>query len=462
MSPSLVDRIASYAAGLQLAQIPAPARETACRLVFDTLGTALGGYQTPLGRRAAAYGAECHSGAEAQVIGDGRRATAEGAAFANATMAKILGMDDSHRTAGHIAASVVPAALAVAGPARTTGAELVAAIVAAYDVAVRLGAHVRHEQRRRGLDLKGTIGPIAAAIAAGRCAGLGAEGIADAVGLAADMAGGTEQYVYEPGSCDTKDLIAGFAAKSAVAAVRLAEAGFAGPRGAIDGPYGFLQAFGPGAESGAGLLDDLGERFRIVETAFKPHGGCRHTHQAVDAVQALLADGPLDLDAVEGVSVHTYAYALEPHFRVDPDPPGRAVAGLSIRVATALALVKGSAWPADFAAWDDPDVRRLRHMVAVAVDPEVEAAYPDRNGATVAVRLAGGRMRSAQVPFARGEPEAPLGAADLRRKAQALAGDLLPPDVLDALHERCAHLEQLPSTDSLLALTVAPLERSPA
>lgn len=461
MSQSLVDRIARYAAELRPAQIPEPARAAARRIVFDTIGTALGGYQTPLGRRAAAYGAERHAGDEASIIGDGRRASAEGAAFANATMAKILGMDDSHRTAGHIAASVVPAALAVAGPARTPGSELLAAIVAAYDVAVRLGAHVRHEQRRRGLDLKGTIGPIAAAVAAGRCAGLDAEGLAHAVGLAADMAGGTEQYVYEPGSCDTKDLIAGFAAKSAVAAVRLAQAGFAGPRGAIDGPYGFLQAFGPGADSGAGLLDDLGEHFRITETAFKPHGGCRHTHQAVDAVQVLLADGPLDPDTIEGVSVHTYAYALAPHFRVDPDPPGRAVAGLSIRVATALALVRGSAWPADFAAWDDPDVRRLRHLVSVAVDPAVEAAYPERNGATVAVRFAGGRTRSAQVAFARGEPESPLSAADLRRKAQALAGDLLPADVLDALHERCTHLEQQPSTDALLALTAAPLERSP-
>jgi 2-methylcitrate dehydratase PrpD len=460
MALSPVDRLGAYAAGLQLEQIPAAARAIARQLVFDTLVTALGGYRTPLGERAAAFGAEELPGDQALIVGTGRRASVEGAAFANATMAKILGMDDSHRTAGHIAASVVPAALAVAGTAGTSGRDLVAAIVAAYDLAVRLGDHVRAEQRRRGLDLKGTIGPLAAALAAGRCAGLPPAGIADAVALAADMAGGTEQYVYEPGLCDTKDLIAGFAARSGVLAARLAQRGFTGPRGAIDGAYGFLQAFGPGADSGPSLFDDLGERFLITETAFKPHGGCRHTHQAVDAVQHLLRDGPIDPEAVEAIQVHTYAYALSPHFRVDPDPPGRAVAGLSIRVATALALVRGSAWPADFVAWDDPAVRRLRRVVEVAVDPLVEAAYPAQNGCTVVVTLRGGATRSASVPFARGEPEAPLTDDDLLAKARALTDGLLAPATIDRLFEQCAALEQLRSTDDLLALTAAPLQRS--
>jgi 2-methylcitrate dehydratase PrpD len=462
MSQSLVDRLAAHVAALQIEQIPEAARATARQLVFDTIATAIGGYRTPLGQRAAAFGVERLPGNEALVIGVGRRASAEGAAFANATMAKILGMDDSHRTAGHIACSVVPAGRAVAGQAGTSGGELMAAIVGAYDVAVRLGAHVRHEQRRRGLDLKGTIGPLAAALAAGRCAGLAPAQLADALALAADMASGTEQYVYEPGNCDTKDLIAGFAARSGVFAVRLAAGGFAGPRGAIDGSYGFLQALGPGGDTAAGLFDDLGERFTITETAFKPHGGCRHTHQAVDAVQRLLADGPVDPATIERVSVRTYGYALAPHFRIDPDPPGRAVAGLSIRVATALALVRGSAWPADFVAWDDPAVRRLRHLVDVAVDPALEATYPDRNGCTVEVTLAGGATRSSTVPFARGEPEAPLSDDDLRVKAGALADGLLPADLLDALQERCASLERLAHTDDLLALTAAHLERSPS
>jgi 2-methylcitrate dehydratase PrpD len=360
-------------------------------------------------------------------------------------------MDDSHRTAGHIAAIVVPVLFAVAGSKSLNGRDLITALVAAYDVAIRLGSHVRYEQRQRGLDLKGTITPIVGALAAGRYLGLDANLIAQAMALAADMAAGTEQYVYEGGACDTKDLIAGFAARNAVSAIRLALAGFRGPRGAIDGEYGFLQAFGPGKGSAAGLFDDLGTCFRISETAFKPHGGCRHTHQAVDAVQLMLAAGPIDPEQIESIDLYTYAYALQPHFRVDPDPEGRSTAGLSIRVATALALVRGSTFPADYQAWDDPVVRRLRHVISVHVDEQVEAVYPQRNGCTIHVRMRDGSQRSGSVLFARGEPEAALSDADLFAKVHALAHPIRSSEMIQELAQACANLEQLTSSDQVFA-----------
>jgi 2-methylcitrate dehydratase PrpD len=451
MKTPMVEQLAHYAVALRYEDIPESARTTARQLVFDTIGTALGGYQTELGQRAVAYAISALPGHEAQLIGDGRYSSAEGAAFANSVMAKILGMDDSHRTAGHIAAIVIPVLFAVAGSKALNGRDLITALVAAYDVAIRLGSHVRYEQRRRGLDLKGTVTPIVGALAAGRYLGLDATMIAQAMALAADMASGTEQYVYEGGACDTKDLVAGFAARNAVSAVRLAMAGFRGPRGALDGEYGFLQAFGPGKESAAGLFDDLGTCFRISETAFKPHGGCRHTHQAVDAVQRMLADGPIDLEQIESIDLYTYAYALQPHFRIDPDPEGRATAGLSIRVATALALVRGSTFPADYQAWDDPIVRRLRHSMSVHVDEQIEAVYPQRNGCTIHVRLRDGSQRSGSVLFARGEPEAALSDADLFAKVHALARPIRSPETIQDLAQMCANLEQLSSSDQIFA-----------
>ena len=210
-------------------------------------------------------------------------------------------MDDSHRSAGHIASQVVPAVLATAEAYGASGEEMIVAIVAAYDFAVRVGRQVRPVQRARGLDLKGTLGTISATLAVARCAGLDRETLINCVALAADLSSGTEQYVYEGGPCDTKDLIAGFAARNAVFALRLAESGFYGPRGALDGEYGFFRAFGDGYE--ADMFADLGEEFAILGTGFKPHGGCRHTHQAIDAVQAILAQGPVDICAIEKIQL---------------------------------------------------------------------------------------------------------------------------------------------------------------
>lgn len=454
----LVEQCARYTATLGYEQIPAEARQIAKWLVFDTLGTGLGGYQRPLGIKAADFAATEMAGERATILGDGRTASVEGAAFANATMIKILGMDDSHRVASHIAAQVIPAALASAEANGTGGRELIAAIVAAYDLAVRVGRAVRGAQRQRGLDVKGTVGAMAAALAAGRCAGLGTEQLAHALALAADMSSGTEQYVYDRDQCDTKDLISGFAARNGVFAARLAARGFFGPRGALDGEYGFFRAFGPGSYNPDDFAD-LGEHFAITSTAFKPHGGCRHTHQAVDAVQQILRQVQPDPADIARVVVHTYSYALQPSFRIDPNPPTREVAGLSIRVATAVTLVRHSAWPNDFSAWDEPEVRRLRQLIEVEIDPEIERAYPAKNGCRVLVVLHSGEQYEGAVEYARGEPESRMTEAELRAKFAALTRQVLAADVADDIFERSMKLEAVRDMRAFLRLASVPVLR---
>jgi 2-methylcitrate dehydratase PrpD len=446
----LVERIVSYAMQLRYEDITPEALQIAKWLVFDSIGTGLGGYQTPLGKKTVAFVETTQAGDQATLLGSGGKATLGGAAFGNATMIKILGMDDSHRSAGHIASQLIPAVLAVAENRGTSGRSLLTAIVAAYDLAVRLGFAVRLSQRQRGLDLKGTVGAITAALGAGLCAGLTGETLSHAVALAADMASGTEQYVYESGPCDTKDLVAGFGARGGVFAVELAEHGFFGPRGAIDGEYGFLRAFGDG--SGAEVFDDLGDSFAITSTAFKPHGGCRHTHQAVDAIQQILAGADVASHEIERVVVKTYQYALQPFFRVDPNPGSREVAGLSIRVASAVALAHGSAWPRDYRHWDDPEVRRLRQLVEIEIDPEIEGAYPDQNGCRLEVVLKDGSSYQGYVPYAKGEPEFRMGEAELREKFAALTSEILSAERADELFERCMRLETLGEVGQLLQL----------
>ena len=450
MSKNLLEQITDYAINLRIDDIPDEALELAKLLVFDCIGTGLGGWQRDLGQKAALYARRMLPGGEATLLGGGELVSAQGAAFANGVMNKILGMDDSHRQAGHIASQVVPAVLAVAEADDCHGEDMLVAIVAAYDFAIRVGALVRPWQRSRGLDVKGTVGAISTALAVARCVHADRKTLMNCVALAADLASGTEQYVYEGGPCDTKDLISGFAAKNAIFALRLAQAGFDGPRGALDGEYGFFRAFGAGDAPDA--FADLGSDFAILGTAFKPHGGCRHTHQAVDAVQALLSQAPLDLDAINSIELGTYAYATRPIFRVDPNPPSRDVAGLSIRVSTAVTLKRGSARREDFEHWDAPDVRRLRNLIDVAVDDEIESAYPQRNGCRLRINLADGDSREVYLPNMKGEPEFRLSHDELRAKFAMLTGDLFDDTVADAIWRRCMTLESAADLSSLMRL----------
>lgn len=455
---NLLEQIASYTVNLQYNDIPSDAIELAKWIVFDSIATGLGGYQNPLGQKSINYGRHMMPGNAATLLGDGGRSSLEGAAFINGVMIKILGMDDSHRSAGHIASQVMPALFAVAEAYNTSGEEILIAIIAAYDFAVRVASQVRTFQRERGLDLKGTVGSMAAALAVSKCAGFDVEKTSHAIALAADLSSGTEQYVYEGGKCDTKDLIAGFGARNGVFAMRLAEAGFYGPQGALDGPYGFFQAFGDGYEEG--LFDDLGKYFAIMGTAFKPHGGCRHTHQAIDAVQDILKQGPIDLNAIEAVTLETYGYATRPIFRVDPNPPSRDVAGLSIRVSTAIALARGQAYPQDFEIWDDPEVRRVRQLIDVQVDPEIEARYPELNGCRLHVSLNNGETRNVYLPHMKGEPEFRMSTDELREKFYMLTKDLFSVKRVDNIYTLCTQLEQAQNIHALMALTSTTLSET--
>lgn len=453
---NLLEKFADYTLSLQLDDVPPDALDLAKWIVFDSIGTGLGGYQRDLGQKAARYASAAMPGDQAILLGAGERVSLEGAAFANAVIIKILGMDDSHRSAGHIASQVIPVVLAVGEAYGANGEDMLVAIIAAYDFAVRIGRQVRAAHRARGNDLKGTLGAMTAALAAARCAGSDRETLINTVALAADLASGTEQYVYEGGPCDTKDLISGFAARNAIFALKLAESGFYGPRGALDGEYGYFSAFGGSSSAHApqgfdpGAFDDLGQDFAILGTAFKPHGGCRHTHQAIDAAQAILQEGALDTSAIKRISLKTYGYATRPSFRVDPNPPARDVAGLSIRVSTAVALTQGSAWPHDFTTWDAPEARRLRNLIDVQIDEEIEASYPDRNGCRLEIELTGGETRQAYLPNMKGEPEFRMTAGEMRRKFAVLTRDLFDDARADHIYAACSELERL---DDIGALT---------
>jgi len=183
-----------------------------------------------------------------------------------------------------------------------------------------------------------------------------------------------------------------------------------------------------------------------------PGQGAERIAPLLAMVEKLQAAGPLDTNDIERIQLQTYAYATRPIFRVDPNPPSREVAGLSIRISTAVALKQGSAWRQDFAAWDDPEVRRLRNLIDVEVDDEIEARYPDLNGCRLRITLADGTAREAYIPNMKGEPEFRMTDGEMRRKFSVLSGDLVPQDQADRLYAICNNLESLEFVGELLQL----------
>ncbi len=447
-----VAKIALYAANLKYEVLSEMAVVRARQVVLDTLGTVLGGCQTRLGRLAADYVTSVYPGDEATVAGDGRRTTIEGAAWANGVAGKYLGMDDSHRTAGHVAAEFVPALLALGESMHLPGKQLVTALAAGYDVFDTIQPAVEAWQRERGLDHKGQAGTLAAAVSCAVAMGLTAEKIAHALALSMDMACGTEQYAWDGDTCDTKDLLAGHAARSGIQAARLADFGFRGPRGALDGPYGYFHAFGPGYQPA--FLDKLGASYALASTGFKPHAGCRYVHAGVDAAQDLCRRGCPPLAEIECIEIGSYRAAIEPAFRANPDPKTWSEAAFSLPTAVCVSLVRGSWFREDIATYDDPVIHNLLSKTRVYLDPGMQAAYPAKNGCIVTITTRNGAVVTGRVDFAKGEPENMLTAAEFEAKFRRLAGGFLPAGRQDRIVEACSRLEQLADAGDLVRLTI--------
>ena len=175
------------------------------------------------------------------MFGDPARWTPAGAAFLNGALAHSLDFDDTHAAGSlHPGAPVIPAALAAGEMVGASGADVLAGIVAGYEVTCRValalpaGAHYD-----RGFHPTATCGAFGAAAAAGRVFGLDADGIAGALGTVLSQAAGSLQFLAN--GAWTKRFQVGWAAMNGLVAATLVREGFKGAAEALEGKHGFMQ-----------------------------------------------------------------------------------------------------------------------------------------------------------------------------------------------------------------------------
>src|SRR3989442_10592525 len=248
--------LAQLCVALTWSDLPEAARERTKELGLDLLGVALRGSAEPSSQPVAALVREQPPG-PASLIGAGLASGAAWAALANGTAAHAIEMDDvTTESSLHPGVAVVPAALAVAEERAADGAAFLAAVVAGYEVTIRVGNALNPASAyRRGFHPTGVAGAFGAAVAAGRLLGLDAAGLTHAIGIAGTLAAGSLEYLSD--GAWTKRLNAGWAAHAGVVAAGLARGGLTGPATALDGPLGVLHAYSD-APNRERLLADLG------------------------------------------------------------------------------------------------------------------------------------------------------------------------------------------------------------
>lgn len=284
----LTDSLARHAAGTPAGAVPAEALERAHLRVIDSVGCALAGHLAPglpgLVDTAASWGA-----GPATVIGTTRALSVRGAALANAALTRAFDFEPvsaegpgGEEVAAHLSGTSVPVALAEGQRGGATGAQVLEALALGDDVAARLAVGSGFDVYS-GQDNTGTVNVVGAAAVAGRLAGLSPAGLVAAWGVAVQRAGGSVAPIFA--DAPSFRLPMAFAAESAVTAVELAEAGWAGEPDPLAGRFGFLDRFCPGANSEL-MLASLGEVY-CADRVIKPWSSCRASHPSLEAAARL-------------------------------------------------------------------------------------------------------------------------------------------------------------------------------
>jgi 2-methylcitrate dehydratase PrpD len=408
--------IARWAEGIDARTLDAPIIDKAKVCLLDMLGIAAQATDLPWSRQAAEFAAAA-GGRQATLIGSSARASAPDAAFANATTAHGLVQEDMHTpSVAHIGVVVWPTLLALAETAPATGAELIAAAVAGYQVMGRLGAAVIDKQVARQFRPTGLVGAAGAAAAGARLLRLGEDAATSAIALAANTAGGFNEWAHAGG--DEMFFHAGFAARNAVTSVLLARAGARASESALDGRAGLYAAFGraPGATL------DLGGHWEILAVYHKPAPACNFAQTPAQAALGVRQANPIAPESIEAVVVRSFPEAIA-YPGCDHAGPYRTPlqAKMSIQLAVAAALVHGRLDEAFYrSCGGDAAVANLARRVRLEHDAEFAAGFPQRQGAEVIVALKDGRTARHRLAAL-----VPLDARGVRERTQSALARLL-------------------------------------
>ncbi|HET7764131.1 MAG TPA: MmgE/PrpD family protein [Burkholderiales bacterium] len=372
-------------------------------------------------------------------LADGRRATVRAAALINGAAAHTAEVDDIFREGiYHPGAPTISAALALAQARGASGEAFLRAVIVGYEISTRI-AQAMGRAHYRFWHNTGTIGSFGAAGAASELLGLDRQRFAHALATVATFAAGLQQAFRSDSM--SKPLHAGRAAEAGVTAALAAREGVTGALDILEGEAGFGRAMGEGPDWERATAT-LGESFQICGMTFKNHACCGHAFAAIDGALALKAQMRVSAGDIARVRVGGYRATLEVAGIAEPATASEARFSTPYLVATAL--THGSVRLAAFepARLENAETRSLMRRVELALDPAVDAAFPARRSARVAIEARDGRRAEHFQATRKGDPDLPLSDAELEAKYLELAGPVIGEEKARALLARLWTLER--------------------
>lgn len=433
--------------------LPSEVVHEAKRRVVDMLACVVGGHDSPPSRAIQKTIEQLGGPPEATVCGSARRTSAMNAALANGVMLRFTeAMDrsvegpDGKTSHGH-PGEVIPCILAVGERQRSSGRDVITAIVLGYQLMNRLsyamGGTVaisrfgwKHEIRA------GVILPLVV----GKLLGLSESQLVNAVGISGSYTG--ELGILDHGQevvPMARDLRIPYAAYQAILAALMAQNGFEGPARVFEGHHGFAEVMVKGNID----LDRVTRRdddFNIMYTTTKAYPVNGKLQGQTEAILRSIAEHGITHERVARVKIVTSPRVME-HMG-DPAthkyPETKETADQSAYFAAALAILdRGVHLSLEQFAPErlkDPRVRAMIEKVEVVADP---TWVFDRAPTEVEITMIDGQTYRCRVDLPKGHVLNPLSDAELEGKFRGMAGRSMSEGQIDGLLRAAWDLDRL-------------------
>ena len=419
----LTEALAEFIHDRTMQDFPPVALDKAKKALADTFAVILAGAGSEVAPPLMRYVRQAGDSGASPILGSGRTVSPEMAALVNGTFGHALDFDDVlSMMPAHPSAVILPALIADLRTGIPSGRALIEAYVIGVEVGGKIGQAITVGHYHRGFHGTGTLAIFSALAALAKRYRLDVPTTRMAFGIASSLASGLQRNF----GTMTKPLHAGWASRSALAAVNLAHSGFTAAPDVLEAPAGFFAAYGVEGSKPEAAVKRLGNPWVIVDPglALKRFPCCYASHRGMDGVLQLrqrLGLNAANLARLEcrmppgGMQVLTY-----------PQPKTGLEGKFSLQYALAAGVLDGqyTLWSFTDEAVNRAPIHDLLARICVGEEPRCAGDDPlletrssgSRGFVEVAAMRSDGRRETVRVEQAPGHPSRELTWDDIAAK----------------------------------------------
>jgi len=412
--------------------------------MLDTFGCGLFGSALPWSKIVADFAHELGGRKESTVWGRHFKVSAPNAALANGTAVHSFELDDLHKTSilhpGGV--GLTPALAMAEHVGGCDGRELITAVIAGYEVGIRVGMSVGTSHLQRGFHNTGTNGTFCAGAAAGRILKLDTEKMTHNLGISGTQAAGFMAAQY---SAMVKRMHAGRAAQSGVYGALLAQRGLTGITNILEADYGGYCKTTSDSYDLTKLTAGLGQEFETGRVGFKPYAAGGSTHTGHEAVKSIMSQHRITAEMIEKIAIRSTTITYH-HTSWKYVPQGVTAAQMNMQYVVAITALEGDIFIDQFTEEkiNDPKVIEYSRKVEVVPDPELDKLGPEYRHCIIAeVKTRDGSVFTERVDTAKGSNKNPMTTEEVVKKYKILASKVLSEKRVEALYDRVQNLEKM-------------------